>query len=82
MPSLCVAGAVPAFPYVLLFAGDKIRPVDDMSISGVNAATAATEALTCDTLDMLTEASRQMHECCEALISHCAPDSTPGIMFA
>ena len=40
---------------------EKIRAVDDMSISGVNAATAATEKLHCDTLDTLVQTMQALH---------------------
>ena len=38
----------------------KIRPIDDLSASGVNAATFASEKLTNDGLDKLLEAMRRM----------------------
>ena len=40
---------------------EKIRAVDDMSVSGVNAATAATEKLHCDTLDTLVQTMQALH---------------------
>jgi len=37
---------------------EKIRAIDDMSASSINAATAAAERLRCDSLDLLFEALR------------------------
>ena len=38
----------------------KIRPIDDLSRSGVNANTAASEKLRNDSLDLLVECSSQL----------------------
>ena len=38
----------------------KIRPIDDLSRSGVNANTAASEKLRNDSLDVLVECSSQL----------------------
>ena len=40
----------------------KVRPIDDMSASGVNSATAATEKLKYDTIDMLFETMSRLRK--------------------
>ena len=50
----------------VLFAGQtstgepKVRPIDDMTASWVNAATGAQEKLSYDTLDLFLESLRQL----------------------
>jgi hypothetical protein len=49
----------------------KVRPIDDMSASGVNAATAATEKLRYDTIDMLFETLRRLQAVTQAPLCMC-----------
>lgn len=42
------------------FAGQKVRPIDDMTASGINAATGAQEKMSYDTLDLFLESLRQL----------------------
>ncbi len=44
---------------------EKVRPIDDMSVSDVNAATGVTEKLSYDTLDLLFETLREVATACE-----------------
>ena len=48
----------------------KIRPIDDMRKSKVNAATSASEKLKCDTIDSLMDATRAI-----AVATQCEIDS-------
>ncbi len=44
---------------------EKIRPIDDMSASEINAATGVKEKLSYDTLDLLFEALQTLANACE-----------------
>ena len=58
----------------------KIRPIDDMSASGINDTAEVHEKLVYDTLDTFFECARQLAEntkvqsncACGAVASHCA----------
>ena len=47
----------------------KVRPVDDMSVSGVNGATYVRERLKCDTIDTFWETAKSLHEAGAAPLS-------------
>ena len=49
----------------------KVRPIDDMTASCVNAATGAQEKLSYDTLDLFLESLRQLRAVSEACFVSC-----------